>query len=319
MRALRFNQHGQPSVLSFQDVDAPTIGPDEALVQVHAAGITRFDTAALSGAWQGTLPRTPGRDFAGLVLEGVGWQGKEVWGTGPDFGAQRDGAHAELVAVPRAWLSEKPPTLTMAQAAAVGIPYFAAYRALITVAQVNAGEQVLVTGAMGLVGRAAIQLAHARKATVIGADIVDNAGSADSYIDLRKTDLRQEVQRLTGNRGVDVVLDVVGGALFEPCTQCLHSGGRQVAIASQPGSRVSFDLSAFLRGGLHLSGVSTIDMTGSELASLLDELQPLFNSHLLQAPEMTVSSFEDAIHVYERVAGKQSRLPEVITIRGTPQ
>src|SRR5260370_39498903 len=120
MRALRFDTYGPPSVLSIQDLPLPVLEEGEVLVQVQASSINPSDVGTVAGRFHSKLPMTPGRDYAGVVVEGGAWTGKQVWGTGASFGVVRPGAHAEVVAVPSSWLSHKPAELIMDQAAAVG-------------------------------------------------------------------------------------------------------------------------------------------------------------------------------------------------------
>src|SRR5208283_3551985 len=122
MKALRFSEFGPPSVLRIEEVPIPAPGQGEALVRVKAAAINPSDVGDVAGRFKKTtLPRTPGRDFAGVVVEGKQHEGKEVWGTGPDLGIVRDGSHAEYVLVPADTLSPKPKSLSMPEAAAIGV------------------------------------------------------------------------------------------------------------------------------------------------------------------------------------------------------
>ena len=179
MRALRFEKYGPPSVLALQELRVPDIEPGEALVELHASAVNPSDVKDVAGAFKASLPRVPGRDYAGVVVAGDGWKGKEVWGSGAGLGVTRDGTHAEYLVVALDSLSEKPTQLSMAEASSVGIPYLAAWSALARTADIRAGETVLITGALGAVGRAAIQIAHWKKAKVIGADISDKPCEAD--------------------------------------------------------------------------------------------------------------------------------------------
>jgi NADPH:quinone reductase len=128
MRAIRFEAFGDPSVLEVVEAAAPAADERTALVRIMAASINPSDVKNVAGAMtQTTLPRIPGRDFAGVVEAGpVEWIGAEVWGTGGDTGFTRDGTHAELIAVPIASLRRKPDTLSFDQAASVGVNYMAA-------------------------------------------------------------------------------------------------------------------------------------------------------------------------------------------------
>src|SRR5271157_4145576 len=94
MKALRFRRFGPPSVLSVEEVVAPEIQRLEALVEVRAAAVNPSDVKNVAGLFKASLPRVPGRDYAGVVVAGEGWEGKEVWGSGAGFGVTRDGSHA---------------------------------------------------------------------------------------------------------------------------------------------------------------------------------------------------------------------------------
>src|SRR5271163_3257037 len=127
MKALRFAEFGPPSVLRIEEVAIPELGEGEALVHVMAAAINPSDIANVAGRFKNTtLPRTPGRDFAGTVVKGKPGEGAEVWGSGPTLGINHDGSHAEYVVVPVEALSPKPQSLSMAQAASIGVPYITA-------------------------------------------------------------------------------------------------------------------------------------------------------------------------------------------------
>jgi NADPH:quinone reductase-like Zn-dependent oxidoreductase len=129
MRAIRFKCFGDPSVLELAEVAALAIAETMALVRVMAASVNPSDVKNVAGAMkQTTLPRIPGRDFAGVVEAGPPeWIGAQVWGTGGDTGFSRDGTHAEMIAVPVASLRRKPDNLSFDQAASVGVNYMAAW------------------------------------------------------------------------------------------------------------------------------------------------------------------------------------------------
>ena len=170
MRAIRFKSFGDPSVLELAEVAAPAIAETMALVRVMAASVNPSDVKNVAGAMkQTTLPRIPGRDFAGVVEAGPPeWIGAQVWGTG-NTGFTRDGSHAEMIAVPAASLRRKPDNLSFDQAASVGVNYMAAWCGL-EAAGLRGGETVLLIGAGGGVGGAAAQIARRLGARVIGAD-----------------------------------------------------------------------------------------------------------------------------------------------------
>jgi NADPH:quinone reductase len=196
------------------------------LIEVKGAAINPPDIGIISGKFKSDLPRTPGRDFAGVVVSSNEdyWKGKGVWGSGAGFGVSRDGAQAQFVAVPSDWLSEKPACLSMEEAAAIGVPYLTACESLIRAGQVREGEWVLITGANGTVGWAATQIEHWKKANVIGADIVESGPTVDVYVNTKSQDLVEEVIKITNGKGADFVLDTIGADLFEPCLRSLTIG-----------------------------------------------------------------------------------------------
>ena len=128
MKALRFREFGLPSVLRIEEIPRPEPYDGEALVKVKAAAINPSDVKNVAGLFSGTtLPRTPGRDFSGMVVAGKKYEGEEVWSSGPGLGITRDGAQAEYVTIPEEALSLKPRTLSLEQAAAIGVPFITAW------------------------------------------------------------------------------------------------------------------------------------------------------------------------------------------------
>ncbi|MCK9539267.1 quinone oxidoreductase family protein [Dokdonella sp.] len=317
MKVWYFEQYGPPSALRLQERELPRPGPGEVLVKVAATAINPSDVKNVSGHFKSSMPRIPGRDFAGTIVAGDGREGEEIWGSGPGFGVTRDGAHAEYFVMPSAWVSRKPPHLSMEQAAAIGVPYLAAWSALVTAGEIRAGETVLVTGVSGAVGRAATQIAHWKKARVIGASrSSDNPSGADAIIDTTQQDLVAEVRALTDGKGADLALDVVGGALFEPCLEALRGGGRQVAIASNP-QVVSFNLVDFYHGRKRLLGVDTMGLGGADIVALMDQMRAGFEQGVLQPPDAQTWSFEQAVAAYAAVAQGGAPVKHVLTMRET--
>jgi NADPH:quinone reductase-like Zn-dependent oxidoreductase len=131
MKALRFEKYGPPSVLSLEELRVPDLELGEALVELHASAVNPSDVKNVAGVFKASLPRVPGRDYAGVVAAGDGWKGKEVWGSGAGLGVTRDGTHAQYLIAELDSLSEKPSLLSMEEASAVGVPYLAAWSALV--------------------------------------------------------------------------------------------------------------------------------------------------------------------------------------------
>jgi NADPH2:quinone reductase len=309
MRAIRFEAFGDPSVLEMVEMAAPAVPGEAALVRVIAASINPSDVKNIAGAMkQTTLPRIPGRDFAGIVETGpVQWIGAEVWGTGGDTGFTRDGTHAELIAVPVTSLRRKPSSLSFDQAASVGVNYMAAWCGIVA-AGLKAGETLLLIGAGGGVGSAAAQIGRRLGARVIGADRqaphpdAPIHAIAESLI-VGAKDLPAEVRAATGGKGADVVFDLVGGVMFRNAVKSLALRGRLVEIAATGQREVSFDLADFYHNESRLFGVDTLkrDLTAS--AEVLDALTPGFVAGDYQAaPVAETCGLGEAREAYRKVA-----------------
>ncbi len=314
MKALRFAEFGPPSVLRIEEVAIPEPGEGEALVRVKAAAINPSDIGDVAGRFKKTtLPRTPGRDFAGVVVKGKQHEGEEVWGSAPNLGIVRDGSHAEYVVVPVETLSPKPKSLSMAQAAAIGVPYITAWASVVNAAQIQAGETILIVGARGAVGQAATQIAKWKQARVIGADTTsDPIPGAESVVNTKSEDLRERVLQLTAGKGVNAVFNTVGGPLFEPAFQALAFGGRQVVIASAGNPRVSFNLVDFYHNFSRLLGVDSYGLTPQQIAEIANGLQAGFETGALKPPAIEIVAFEKAVDAYTRVADRQAKVKQVL-------
>jgi NADPH:quinone reductase len=315
MRALRFAEFGPPSVLRMEEVAIPEPGEGEVLVHVKAAGINPSDIGNVAGRFKNTtLPRTPGRDFAGVVVKGRQREGDEVWGSAPQLGIVCDGSHAEYVLVPAETLSRKPKSLSMSEAAAVGVPYITAWASLIDAAEIQAGETILVVGAAGAVGQAATQIANWKRAHVIGAGVrSDPIAGTVSVINTETENLRERVLELTAGKGVDAVLDTVGGTMFELALRSLRPGGRQVAISSAGSPQVSFNLIDFYHNSSRLLGVDSYGLALRHIAEIEDELCHGFETGALKPPRIETVPIEKAVETYSRVATKQAKTKQVLT------
>ena len=218
MQAILIERFGDPSELRPTEVAKPDPGEGEVLVEVHAAAVNRSDVLNARGSFPfTTLPRIPGRDFAGVVVEGPReLVGTEVWGTGGgELGFIRDGSHAQYLAVPRNAVVPKSDTLSLEEAAASGLAYVTAGSALVELGGVSAGETLLVTGAAGGVGSAAVMIAHWKGARVIGAikdeserELAERAG-VQVIVDTSQEEGTDAVLAATDGRGANLILDAV--------------------------------------------------------------------------------------------------------------
>ena len=318
MRALRFEAFGPPSVLRLAEFPEPVPRDGFALVRIAAASINPSDVKNVAGAMEGTiLPRTPGRDFAGVVERGPAqWLGREVFGTGGDLGFTVDGSHAEALVVPVSALTAKPARLSAAEAASVGVTAVVAWLGLIEYAALQPGERVAIVGVGGGVGSAVAQLARRRGASrVIGVDVRPPAPGSPSQrcIDAfvpAGDDMTAEVRRAGGGSGVDVVFDAVGGKAFEAALRTLAHRGRLVAISSAGNGRVDFDLRDFYHNESRLIGADSRKLDASASARRLAAMLPAFEAGALAAPPIDEEvPLERAAEAYRRVAeGARERI-----------
>ena len=315
MRALRLEKFGPVADLQVRDVEKPRAGQGQILVEVRSAGINPSDIKNVSGAMKQTiLPRTPGRDAAGVVVEGrADLIGTQVWLTGGGLGFTVDGSHAEFVLLPEAAVRRKPDSLTLEQAGAIGVPFVTAWLALVHAPAIRHGETVLIVGASGSVGSAATQIAKWKGARIIGADRRKPAmPQADESIDTTAEDLRESVLRLTGGNGADLAFDTVGGPMFEPCLKSLRRGGRLVEISSAGDRRVSFDLIDFYHQELTLHGVDSLHWDLESAAGILDQIKPGFDSGALMPPVTQSYSLAQAKEAYEALAAGKATGKSII-------
>lgn len=312
MQAIVMERFNNPPELLHKEVSRPVPGEGEVLVELRAAAVNRSDLLNALGSFPlTTLPRIPGRDFAGIVVEGPPeLVGTEVWGAGGgDLGFSRDGSHAGYIAVPRDAVVRKPGNLSFEEGAASGVAYLTAGSALLGPGGVSAGETVLVVGAAGGVGSAAAGIARWKGARVIGAvkddserERAERAG-VEAVVDTSEEDVPEAVMRITDGRGADLVLDAVGGPMFEPSTNSLAPDGRMVVITTPlPARRVSFDLLDFYRKQLRLFGLNTSFLDAERGARVLEELVPGFEEGALRAPPIAERyPLEEATEAYRRV------------------
>ncbi len=325
MKALRFDQFGDvEGVLHVEEVPDPVPAPDEVLVKVHAASINPSDVKNVQGKFPQTRPpRIPGRDLAGVIIAGDKEMiGKEVWASGGDIGFTRDGSHAEYLALPRRGARLKPKSLSMVEAASLGVNYLAAFIGLIERARLKDREVVLVTGASGGVGSSVIKIAKTKGSRVIGVyrQAPDERKIQELGIDLglgtESDDIAERVKEYTQGKGVDVVFDSVGGPLFEVGLKCLGLNGRQVNIATVGTTRVSFDLLAFYRRQLTLLGVNTSLYDTVASGDILDGLAPMFEEGKLTPPDIArTCSLEEAVQAYAEIDKGTAKGKIVITFK----
>lgn len=243
MKAVRIHSYGGPAVLAYEDAPRPTAGDGEVLIRVYATTVNPFDCAVRAGYMDGYfhyhLPLVSGTDVSGVV-EAVG-AGVTDFSPGDAVyaraGVYRDGANAEYVVAVASEVAAKPLSLDHLHAAALPHVSLTAWQALIEVAQISAGQTVLIHGAAGGVGHIAVQLAHWRGANVIGTasanlDVLREL-KVEEAIDYTQTPFESVVHE------VDVVLDTVGGDVQQRSYATLKPGGILVSIVQPPSEEVA--------------------------------------------------------------------------------
>jgi NADPH:quinone reductase len=320
MKTIQFKSFGSPDVLEYVEVPTPKADAGNAVVQIKSASVNPSDVKNVSGHFDHTvLPRTPGRDFSGVVVDGPAeWIGADVWGTGGDIGFTRDGTHSEFIKIPLAALSRTPKTLSHEQAAAIGVNFVVAWLGTVEYAQLKTGETIAVIGASGGVGGAVVQIAKSRGCRVIGVDrhapLADSPAGRliDEFVQIDEH-TSERVKALT-NGGVDVVYDAVGGVTFETALSLVKRRGRVVEISATGKRRVEFDMIDFYHNETQLLGVDSAKLGVAESARLMTALVEGFESGAFQPPAIAQRfTLEHTREAYEAVtAGTRGRV--VITM-----
>lgn len=278
-------------------------GPGDVIVEVRAAAVNPSDAKAAIGMMPyAVFPRTPGRDFAGVVVEGpASLLGTEVFGSSGDLGIRRDGTHATHLVVEAQALVAKPAGITLAEAAGIGVPFVTAQEGFRRAGMPKAGETVLILGLNGKVGQAAAQIASWQGARVIGAvrrdePYVGHAHGEVTVIDSSATDVAARVRELTDGKGADIVYNTVGEPYYEVGTKSLAILGRQIFIAAFK-QTVPLDIFAFYRGRHTYVGIDTLSLSSIATGEVLRDLVPGFASGALRPFPIPAH----ALHPLERV------------------
>ena len=241
MKAIRVHEFGGPEVLKLEDVATPKPSSGEVLVRIHAAGVNPYDTYMRAGTYavKPSLPYTPGSDGAGVV-EAVGEGVKKIKKGDRVYTARTlTGAYAEYALALEEQVHPLPEKIDFKKGAGIWVPYGTAYHALYHSAKAHASETVLVHGASGGVGVAALQIARAMGLKVLGTagtpkglELAKREG-AHQVFDHRKAGYQEEILQATDNRGVDIVLEMLANVNLPYDTKLLATNGRVIVIGSR--------------------------------------------------------------------------------------
>lgn len=289
-----------------------TRAANEVLIEIRAAAVNPSDVKAATGLMPyAVFPRTPGRDYAGVIIDGPSDSiGREVFGSSGDLGVRRDGTHATHLAVELEATVEKPKSISWEQAAGIGVPFVTAMEGFRRAGVPKAGETVLVMGVNGKVGQAAVQIATWYGARAIG--VVRKAEAYEGHtkaavdvIDASAADVAARVRELTGGKGADIVFNTVGDPYFQAAHKSLALRGRQILIAAIDRT-VQFNILEFYRGQHSYFGIDTLGLSSIATGDVLRELAPGFASgHLKPFPidPASVFTLQEAKRAFVAVAG----------------
>jgi NADPH2:quinone reductase len=274
MKAIRVHEFGDPEVMRLEDVPDPHPEATQVVVRVQAAGVNPVDTYVRSGAYarQPALPYTPGSDAAGTV-EAVGDGVRHLKPSDRVYiDASVTGTYAELALCETAHVHALPEQISFAQGAALGVPYVTAHRALFGRAGARAGEIVLIHGATGGVGIAAVQLARAAGMTVIGTGGTEEGRKlaaregAHHVLDHQAEGYLQELMTLTEGRGVDVIIEMLANVNLDRDLGVLARFGRVVVVGNR--GRVEIDPRQAMGRDASIHGMTAFNISTEERASI---------------------------------------------------
>lgn len=303
MRAVEITKPGGPEVLAITERPVPSPAAGEVLIEIHAAGINRPDVFQRMGRYDPPpgAPDIPGLEVAGVVTAlGPDVTGLAVGDTVCALVA--GGGYAEFCTAPAVQCLPVPDGLSMVEAAALPETFFTVWSNVFDRGRLAEGETILIHGGSSGIGTTAIQLAKA-----FGARVVTTAGSAekcaactrlgaDRAINYREEDFTAVVQEATGGRGVDVVLDMVGGDYIPRSLACLAPDGRHVSIALLRGSKAEIDFTAIMRKRLTLTGSTLRPRPVADKAAIAEKLR----EHVW--PKITRGSIRPLVHETFRLA-----------------
>ena len=274
MKAIRVEEFGEPEVLKLQDVPQPPPNAGQLLVRLHAVGVNPVETYIRAGKYARLpqLPYTPGNDGAGEVAEiGEGVSNLRV-GDRVYTGGASSGTYAEFAICTPQQVHRLPDNVSFAQGAAMGTPYATAYRGLMQRGQPQPGETVLVHGASGGVGTAAVQIARAfglhvfgTAGTQRGRELVREQGAHDVF-DHRAPDYLDRIKDATGGRGVDVIVEMLANVNLGKDLTMLAPGGRVVVIGSR--GPVEIDARNAMQRDADIRGMVLPNTPPAEMASI---------------------------------------------------
>jgi NADPH:quinone reductase len=313
-RCVRLNAKAENAAVVAPAVETHRLSraANQVLIELKAAAVNPSDVKAATGLMPyAVFPRTSGRDYAGVVIDGPpGTVGREVFGSSGDLGIRRDGTHATHLAVEAEAIVEKPKGLSWEEAAGIGVPFVTAAEGFRRTGASKPGETVVIMGVTGKVGQAAVQIATWHGARVIGVarkaePYEGHANAPVEMIDASTTDVAVRIREMTNGKGADIIFNTVGDPYFQAAHKSLALRGKQILIAAID-RIVQFNILEFYRGQHTYVGVDTLGLSSIVSGDALRELGPGFESGKLKPFPINpaaIYALDDAKHAFDAVAG----------------
>ena len=274
MKAIVVREFGPPEVMTLQEVPNPSPGPGQVLVRVKAVGVNPVETYVRAGTYarKPSLPYTPGSDLAGVVeATGSSVTGVRTGDRVYTHGAT-SGAYAQLALCEEAQVHSLPGRISFQQGAALGTPYGTAWRALFLKARARPGETVLIHGASGGVGTAAVQMARAAGLRVIGTAGTDKGMTlvreqgAHEVLNHREADYASQVMPMTGGRGVDVIVEMLANVNLDRDLDLIALHGRVMVVGNR--GRIEIDPRKIMGKDAAVLGMTMFNATAEEYRTI---------------------------------------------------
>lgn len=316
VRALLVEEFTAVGSLHIREVQSPGLDRGQVRVRIKAAGVGFVDALKIGGRYQtkDPLPFVPGAEFAGVVAEIA--DGSTDWKVGDRvFGRAPRGAFADEIVVPAVDLAGIPDRLSFAQAAAVPVNYLTAVYALLELGSLKAGHNLLVLGAAGGTGTAAMKIGRMVGANVIAAAASDDKRSfalgqgADQVIDYTKDDWRRTLTAMTGEKPMDVVFDAVGGEISPVAFRTLGWRGRHLVVGFAAGSIPALPMNIALLKGASLVGVDVAQIRKWEPEThdrLSRDIVGWLNTGALAPPPVMTFPFARFQDAFEAIASRRA-------------
>jgi NADPH2:quinone reductase len=331
MRAVRVHEFGSVGKAGIEETADPQPGAGEVLVEVHAAPVNYVDLVTLRGEYQfrPQLPYTPGKGPAGVV-RALGANVEDLRVGDRVLAMAEYGGYAEMVAVDHKQVYRLPDALSFNDAASMSLAFDTAWMALRDRARIKPGESVLVLGASGAVGSAAVQLARAMGASTVLAAVSSpdkfaavKALGADAMVDLSQPDLKESIRKqvfaATGGAGVDIVIDPLGGDPFDGAVRAIAWRGRLVIIGFAAGRIPALKMNYLLLKNIEVSGLQISDYrkrTPELLRECYLEIFDFYVEGRVRAPSSTTLPLSEWATALERLEARKATGRLVLLPRG---